>query len=189
MKVKESNKRTVKSRGIGLFFLLFGTSLLVAIDQITKIVAQKQLMEQGSILIIPKILQFNYLENRGAAFGILQDSRTFFLMITIVVACIAIFIAWKLLADSKFNLLVINLSIFLAGAFGNFIDRLVRHYVIDFFEFKFIKFPVFNVADIYVTISFVFFLILLFIVYKEEDFEGLFSKKKSKVVENKENNE
>lgn len=184
---KETKKRTLKQRGLGLVILLLVTSLLVIIDQIAKIIVQKQLMGQGAVIIIPKVLQLNYLENRGAAFGILQDSRTFFLIITIIVAGVALFIAWKLLVDSKFNLLVLNLTIFLAGAFGNFIDRLVHHYVIDFFELKFVDFPVFNVADIYVTLSFVFFLILLFVVYKEDDFNGLL--KKTNVLENKENKE
>lgn len=73
--------------------------------------------------------------------------------------------------------------IFLAGAIGNFIDRLIRHYVIDFFEFSFVNFPIFNVADIYVTLSFVFFLLLLFVVYKEEDFDGVFRKRKSKEID------
>ena len=170
-------------RGMGLISLLLGTSILVGIDQITKIFAQKHLMDQGVVSIIPNILQFNYLENRGAAFGILQDSRTFFLIVTILIACISLYIAWKLLAHPKYNLLVINLMIFLAGAMGNFIDRLIRHYVIDFFEFGFISFPIFNVADIYVTLSFVFFLLLLFIVYKEEDFDGVFRKRRSKEID------
>ena len=183
MKEKESNIRTAKSRGLGLIALLFGSSILVGIDQIAKIFAQKQLMDQGVILIIPKILQFNYLENRGAAFGILQDSRTFFLIVTILISCISLYLAWKLLAHPKYNLLILNLMIFLAGAIGNFIDRLIRHYVIDFFEFSFVNFPIFNVADIYVTLSFVFFLLLLFVVYKEEDFDGVFRKRKSKEID------
>ena len=56
-------------------------------------------------------------------------------------------------------------------------------YVIYFFEFSFVNFPIFNVADIYVTLSFVFFLLLLFVVYKEEDFDGVFRKRKSKEID------
>lgn len=172
----KDNVRTAKAKIIGLFMMLVGTVVLVIIDQATKIIAQNQLANDKVVSVIPRVLHLNYLENRGAAFGILQNSRTFFLVITLIVSCVAFFIAWKLLGNMKFNLLILNLILFLAGAIGNFIDRLARHYVIDFFEFSFIEFPVFNVADIYVTISFVLFIILLFFVYKEKDFEGIFSK-------------
>lgn len=180
----KTNNRQRKEKCISLGIMLFFTVLLVIIDQVTKIFAKINLSGNRTVSLIPKIVHLNYLENRGAAFGILQDSRLFFLIITVLVAVISIFIIWKLLEERKFNLLVINLVLFLAGAIGNFVDRLSRHYVIDFFEFEFIRFPVFNVADIYVTISFILFLILLFFVYKENDFDGVFSWK-NKTEKNK----
>ena len=67
------------------------------------------------------------------------------------------------------------LSLLLAGAAGNFIDRITRNYVVDFFYFEWINFPIFNVADIYVTCSIVLLLIFFLFVYKEDDFELLWS--------------
>ena len=64
-----------------------------------------------------------------------------------------------------------SLLFFMAGAIGNFIDRITNQYVVDFFYFKLINFPIFNVADIYVTIAAVFMLFLGLFYYKEEDFE------------------
>ena len=66
----------------------------------------------------------------------------------------------------------------MAGAYGNFIDRLRLGYVIDFFYFKLIDFPVFNVADIYVTVSTIVFCLLLFFYYKEEDLERIVRSRK-----------
>ncbi|MDY2590860.1 MAG: signal peptidase II, partial [Agathobacter sp.] len=68
-----------------------------------------------------------------------------------------------------------------AGAIGNLIDRIVNNYVVDFFYFKLIDFPIFNVADIYVTIAAFLFIVLGFFYYKEEDFEIIFSKSKKDI--------
>ena len=66
------------------------------------------------------------------------------------------------------------LLFFIAGAIGNFIDRVVHKYVIDFFYFKLINFPIFNVADIYVTVAAFFMIVLGLFYYKDEDFEVFF---------------
>ena len=68
----------------------------------------------------------------------------------------------------------------IAGAIGNLIDRVINNYVIDFFYFKLINFPIFNVADIYVTVAAFLFIVLSFFYYKEEDFDIIFSKQLSK---------
>ena len=69
---------------------------------------------------------------------------------------------------------------FFAGAIGNLIDRMIHHYVIDFFYFSLINFPIFNVADIYVTLSAIALILVIFFYYKEEDYAVFFSSKKSK---------
>ena len=69
----------------------------------------------------------------------------------------------------------------LSGAVGNFIDRVRFQYVIDFFYFKLIDFPVFNVADCYVTVGFILLLILILFKYKEDDFENIFSFNNKKI--------
>ena len=67
--------------------------------------------------------------------------------------------------------------LFVSGAIGNLIDRIVNNYVVDFFYFKLINFPIFNVADIYVTVAAFLFIFLCLFIYKEEDFEAIFPKK------------
>lgn len=171
-----TKKQMIKRRLI----VFLGVVFLIAIDQLTKWYAAIKLKEGLTITFIPNILNFQYIENRGAAFGILQNSRIFFLIITIFIVLVSIYIITKILYFRRFNLLVMTIIIFLAGGVGNFIDRLFRHYVIDFFEFDFIHFPIFNFADIYVTLSLTIFVILMFFVYKDKDFDGILFPKKEK---------
>ena len=82
-------------------------------------------------------------------------------------------------ADKKYNYLFFTIIFLTSGAIGNFIDRIRFAYVRDFIYFELIDFPVFNVADIYVTLSVITLIILIFFVYKDEDFEFLSRKRKS----------
>lgn len=112
-----------------------------------------------------KLLNLTYLENRGAAFGILQDNRIFFILLTIVIVAGLIFYFIK---NYKTNPQILNIALafVISGAIGNFYDRLIQGYVVDFLEFAFVKFPVFNVADIFVTVG--SFLIIIYLLFFEE---------------------
>ena len=152
--------------------------ILIAIDQITKILAFSNLRGGIGISLIPGVFELQYLENRGAAFGILQDHQILFLVITIIAAIILTYIYGKLPEDKKYTPLRISYVLLMAGAFGNMIDRMIRGYVVDFFYFKWIDFPIFNVADIYVTVTMILLVILILFYYKEEDLEFLSRKGK-----------
>lgn len=152
--------------------------ILIAIDQITKILAFSNLRGIIGISLIPGVFELQYLENRGAAFGILQDHQVLFLVITIIAAIILTYIYGKLPEDKKYTPLRISYVLLMAGAFGNMIDRMIRGYVVDFFYFKLIDFPIFNVADIYVTVTMILLVILILFYYKEEDLEFLSRKGK-----------
>lgn len=152
--------------------------ILIAIDQITKILAFSNLRGSIGISLIPGVFELQYLENRGAAFGILQDHQVLFLVITIIAAIILTYIYGKLPEDKKYTPLRISYVLLMAGAFGNMIDRMIRGYVVDFFYFKLIDFPIFNVADIYVTVTMILLVILILFYYKEEDLEFLSRKGK-----------
>lgn len=119
------------------------------LDRVSKIYAINNFIENP---ISGKILNFTYLENRGAAFGILQNNRFFFLMLTIAIVG---FLIYYFIKNYKKNNKFLNIAIafIIAGALGNFYDRLFNAYVVDFIEFAFVKFPVFNVADIFVTLG------------------------------------
>lgn len=134
----------------------------IVLDRVSKNYAINNFLEnpyQG------KLLNLTYLENRGAAFGILQDNRIFFILLTIVIVAGLIYYFIK---NYKTNPQILNIALafVISGAIGNFYDRLIQGYVVDFLEFAFVKFPVFNVADIFVTVG--SFLIIIYLLFFEE---------------------
>lgn len=123
--------------------------LLVGFDQITKYFALKDLSKIGSINVIPNIFNLTYVENRGAAFGILQNQKWFFITIALAVAA---FILYYLYSNKKQSIYSkISLILIFSGAIGNLIDRIRLGFVVDFFDF--IVWPVFNIADICVVVG------------------------------------
>lgn len=147
--------------------------LLIYFDQFTKYLAVVHLKDQPSFPIIKNVFEFNYLENRGAAFGIMQGRIQLFIPLTIIMCALFIFLYLKLPYEKKFSPLRIILCFIFSGAIGNFIDRITLGYVIDFLYFKLIDFPIFNVADIYITCSAFIFAFLIFFYYKEEDLDKI----------------
>ena len=152
--------------------------VLTAFDQFTKLLALRQLKGNEPFVLWKGVFELHYLENRGAAFGILQNQQFFFVCITIIMAVVIVAVFWRTPRDKKFLPMKITLVFLLAGAIGNFIDRMIRGFVVDFFYFSLIDFPIFNVADIYVTVSFAVLAVLILFVYKEEDLAVYTSKKK-----------
>lgn len=154
---------------------------LIVIDQITKYFAVLNLKGVSSWVLWDGVFELHYLENRGAAFGILQDQKMIFILIAVVVLAVIFYVLFKAPYQKMYSKLHISLILIAAGAIGNLIDRVRLGYVVDFFYFSLINFPVFNVADIYVTVSSFYLVILLLFVYKESDLEFLtFKTKKNK---------
>ena len=131
------------------------------------------LKDQPPYVILQNIFQLEYLENRGAAFGLFQDKRIFFYLSVILISVIVVWFYSRVPMDRKYMPLRICAVLLIAGAYGNFIDRIRLNYVIDFFYFKLIDFPIFNVADIYVTVSSFLIILLIFFYYKEDDLERI----------------
>lgn len=153
--------------------------ILIFIDQYTKILAFTHLKGQNPFVIWDGVFELRYLENRGAAFGMLQNQQVFFIFMTIIVLIAIVFI-YKRTPDTKRYLPLRLTAIFItAGAIGNMIDRMFRGYVVDFFYFSLIDFPIFNVADIYVTVTFFLLAILLLFYYKDSELE-IYSFRKKK---------
>ena len=165
-----------KLKNIGIFAII--NILAIALDRYTKLLAKSHLKGNKPFVIIDKILELIYTENRGAAFGIMQEKQLFFFIITAAVMLAILYVIFKLPTDKRYNPLLIALSFVFSGAVGNLIDRVTNSYVIDFIYFMPINFPVFNVADIYVTLSAISLIILFFFVYKEDEF-GFLSPKKN----------
>ena len=158
---------------------LIVTALLVVLDQLTKILAVSFRKDAPTVLI-PGVFELRYLENNGAAFGLLQNQHWLFYIITIVLSIAILVVLWKMPTDKKYVWLRICGIGILAGAFGNFIDRVSHHYVVDFLYFSLIDFPIFNVADIYVTCSAILAFVLILFVYKDDDLNFLSGKKEKK---------
>ena len=146
-------------------------AVLVAADQLVKHWAVTSLEPVGSMDFIrigdTKLVDLTYLENRGAIFGSMAGQRWFlvgFTTLVIILASVGMIMALK---RSKF--LSFSIMLFVAGGIGNIIDRIRYGYVVDMFEFKFVHFAIFNVADICVTFAFIFIIIyMLFIDPKKE---------------------
>lgn len=125
--------------------------LLVAIDQAIKFFVSSRLLPLGMVEFIPGFVRFRYVENTGAAFGILQQRTSFLIIMTIIVMAIGFYVLFSQKLNSKIQ--YSGVALILSGGIGNLIDRIVRHYVIDYIEFTFVDFAVFNFADCLITIG------------------------------------
>ena len=145
------------------------TLILIIADQYTKHLAVKFIKPVGSVEIIKNILRFSYVENRGAAFGMLRDARWVFITVTVI--SVAAIVWWMVFRRPESRLLRVSLLLILSGALGNLIDRIMLGYVTDMIDVAFIDFPVFNFADCCVVVGAVLFAIYVLFVYKEPEKE------------------
>ena len=152
--------------------------ILVAADQFTKLLTLRYLKDAPPIVLIKGVLELTYVENRGAAFGMLQNRQWIFLIITVIVLIIIWKVFCRIPANNRYLPLRICCIVLGAGALGNMIDRVLRGYVVDFIYFRLIDFPVFNVADIYVTVTAFVLAALVFAFYKDEELDVIFRKQR-----------
>ncbi len=139
-------------------------AVILILDQGSKLLSANYLttLPGNTYRLIPDVFHLTYVENRGAAFGMLQNARVFFIIATTVVCGVVI---WYLIKErGKLHFLIrFSLSLILAGAIGNFIDRIFLGYVRDMFSAVFINFAIFNVADSAISVGTVLlFLDLMF---------------------------
>lgn len=147
--------------------------VLTLFDQAAKYWAVLRLKDKPVIPVISGVLELNYLENRGAAFGLLQNQKVFFVLIAVVILFVIAYVLIMMPEDQKYRKMHLLLVMMASGACGNMIDRIRTDYVVDFISFVIIHFPIFNIADIYVTVATFLFVILFLFVYKENDFAFL----------------
>ena len=138
-------------------YVIFSSVIAVGIllDQITKWLATRFLMPVGTVPLIrfgdTQVLNLTYVENTGAAFGMLKDAPWVFNTISTV--AIIVMLAYLYLGHTDSKLSGIALAMLISGGIGNMIDRVVLHYVVDFIDFRLINFAVFNGADSFVCIG------------------------------------
>ena len=141
-----------KERNYKLLIIQFAVVLLlIALDQATKYWALESLKPIRVFPIIEDVFNLRFAENTGAAFSMLQGKRV---LLTVLPSAASIFMVYLLVSDkikSKFG--TWGITLVLSGAIGNLIDRAFRGKVIDMFDFELINFPVFNVADICVSVG------------------------------------
>ncbi|AZP05422.1 signal peptidase II [Jeotgalibaca ciconiae] len=149
-----------------VFYYVFAI-ILIVIDQLSKWFIVQNFELYGEKVLIPGVFSLFYIQNKGAAWGIFEGRMVFFYIITILVVGYLIYTFHKYEIKSK--LVGCSFSLILAGAIGNFIDRLLNGYVVDMFRLDFINFPIFNVADVCLTVGVILMIIqVLFFEEKEE---------------------
>jgi signal peptidase II len=139
---------------------------IVAADQLFKAWCAANLIPGIPVDLIPGLVHMVYVENSGAAFSLLEGMRVPLLVLTVAaLGVIAVVLArrWP-----RHPLGVWGLVLVAGGAAGNFIDRAAQGYVVDMFEFQFIRFAIFNVADIFITIGGVLFCVYLLFLHEKK---------------------
>lgn len=148
---------------------VFVTLVLIEIDQLVKAWAIAELKDLHTIPILQDVFHFTYIENRGAAFSLFAkfDSQWIFVALAAIIT-IAIFISlYKQIFQTKMGQW--SVILIAAGAIGNAIDRVIYGFVVDLFDFRLINFPVFNIADIFICIGGVLFVIYVMFQHKDAE--------------------
>lgn len=149
-------------------------AVLTLIDQLSKSWMVNNLKGHENIVWIKNVFELEYLENTGAAFSSFLGKQAFLISLTSFILLVVIFEFVRVPSTKRYGWMRFSFALLIAGAVGNLIDRVKQGYVVDFFYFKPINFPRFNVADCYVCVSMVLLAILLFFVYKDEESDFLF---------------
>ena len=157
----------------------FILAALIFVDQITKYLARRDLADE-SFDVIKGVFSLSLVSNKGAAWGMLQGRVDILSIVSILLVIALAYFFFKVPEGKKYHIIRVLCISVVAGAIGNLIDRIGFGYVTDFLYFKLIDFPVFNVADCYITVAMFLFIILMIFYYKDEDLEFLsFTKKKT----------
>ena len=168
---------------------------IIVIDQWTKLLTLKYVKDTQGFYIINKVLRIFFVRNEGMAWGMLQNKQIIFIIITPIVIAALIYVFYKMPFEKKYIIMRICLIFLTGGAIGNLIDRvdavdrvellngvfttgnIFHGYVVDMIYAEIINFPVFNIADSFITVGFALLMISIIFIYKEKDFEFIFGKK------------
>lgn len=134
-----------------IFFKII-TIIAILLDQAIKIVIKSKLFN-SSIILIPHVLNCTYVQNTGAAFGIGNNSTSMFIAVNVIVIGLIVYFIFSKKEEIS-EVILIALHLIIAGGISNLIDRVIRGYVIDYIDIsQLIKYPVFNLADIFIVIG------------------------------------
>ncbi|MBR6676837.1 MAG: signal peptidase II [Clostridia bacterium] len=185
-----------------LYCFLLCTAAVV-LDQVSKLIVINTIAEGEIIEVIKNVLTFTYLENKGAAFGMLADQRWVFMVVSVVAIAAIFFYLWKEKPESMF--VKTTLALILGGGIGNMIDRIFRPGVVDFIDVEFFcypevsfeggfsitlaDFPVFNIADCFITVGCAVLICYLLFVEFPKEAKAEKEKKAAKLQEKEQKNE
>lgn len=154
---------------MSMIMYLLAVLMMVIIDQAVKYWAVTMLASIGTIPLVPGVLSLTYVENRGAAFSILENQIWLFVALAAAILCAIVYALSKNKIQAPIG--KISLLVVAAGAIGNVIDRIVNHYVVDMIQLEFIRFPIFNIADIYVCVGIALFAFYYLFIHKDPEDE------------------
>ena len=157
----EEKRTRIRKIMFPLYFVI--AAAVVGLDQITKYLVLKHLTKVATLPLIKDALHLTYVENRGAAFGMLSNNRWVFMIISSVV--IVVMTAYIVINRRGGVLGNVAVAFVLGGGIGNMIDRIWRGFVVDFIDFRLINFYVFNAADSFVCVGCG---LLIFVLIKNE---------------------
>lgn len=140
--------------------------LLLGLDQVVKYLVSSKISVGEVKEVVPGVISLTNLRNDGAAWSILSGNQVFFYLIT-VVALIVLF--YLLYTQRQHSIYQWGLILMITGTLGNFIDRIRLKYVVDMFQVDFFNFPIFNVADVCLTVG---VLVLFVAIIRDERIEG-----------------
>ena len=149
------------------FKLLSWSVIIVLLDQITKKLISNSIHYGDSISIIGNILRFTYIKNPGMAFGIEVGNRIIFTVFALIASIVILIYLFRLKPENFWARFA--LASILGGAIGNLLDRIIYKEVIDFIDIRVIRWPVFNIADIAVTLGMI--LLIAHVIFDNKELE------------------
>lgn len=156
-----------------LIFALCVIVVTLSIDLVIRMLISKTFEVKEVRNLIGEYLCVYYWPNFGAAFGLLKGQHIFFIFIDGIISIFLIYLMLKLPKEKKFAVLCIDIGLILSGNLGNLIDRIINGYVIDYIYLPQTSMPVFNLADLYISIGSIIGAVLIIFKYKEQDFDFL----------------
>lgn len=159
----------MKKYYISLIIKISLIALMILIDILSKVYFENYFTSgNDSITLIDGMLGLTYIKNTGAAFGILGGNTILLLVFTILFLLVFVFVDFHYKSSNGWY--IAGFSLMVGGAIGNMIDRLFLGYVRDFIELRFIDFPIFNFADIFLTVGVICYMVyLLFYEFRNND--------------------
>ncbi len=151
-----------------MIYIIIAIAVFV-LDFVTKLIAVNNLMPLKSVSIINNLLDFTYVENRGIAFGLFGGGRLIFIIVSVIIIALILWILFSTQKEKRTLPLKLGSALVISGAVGNLVERVFKGYVVDFIDVNIFNFPVFNIADIAVCVGAAF--LVFYFVFQDKKTE------------------